>query len=114
MVFHILLISTQIGKLLQCICVSTPTLASPSCDNICSRHIHFLAGCISGYTELPRAKKIPTSSDTSVVDTTTPVKTGDATVSSKFVVDEHFIDPDNNCEDCTRMVYTPGSQKEAE
>jgi PKD repeat protein len=54
-----------------------------------------------------------TTTDTAIVDTATPVKVGDATVSSKFVIDNHFVDPDNNCEFCTRMVYTPGSQEEA-
>ena len=51
--------------------------------------------------------------DASIEDTATPVREADAKVSSKLLIDNGFIDPDNNCELCTRMVYTPGSKSEA-
>ena len=51
--------------------------------------------------------------DASIEDTATPIREADAIVSSKLLIDNGFIDPDNNCELCTRMVYTPGSKSEA-
>jgi PKD repeat protein len=45
--------------------------------------------------------------------TAIPVKVGDATTSSRLIIDNNFIDPSHNCERCTRMVYTPGPQQEA-
>ena len=45
--------------------------------------------------------------------TAVPVKVGDATTSSRLIIDNNFIDPSHNCERCTRMVYTPGPQQEA-
>jgi PKD repeat protein len=48
-----------------------------------------------------------------IEDTTTPVKVGDATVSTNLVVNNAFIDPEHHCEGCTRMVYTPGALDEA-
>ena len=36
---------------------------------------------------------------------------GDAEAGSRFLkVDEDFVDPENHCEFCTRVQYTPGSQ----
>ena len=51
--------------------------------------------------------------DVSLEDSATPVREGDAKTTSRLVIDNSFIDPDNSCELCTRMVYTPGSQDEA-
>ena len=56
---------------------------------------------------------INTTQAFSLETTATPVKEADATVSSNFVLTKDFSDPDNNCEFCTRMVYTPGSKDEA-
>ena len=56
---------------------------------------------------------INTTQAFSIETTATPVKEADATVSSNFVLTKDFSDPDNNCEFCTRMVYTPGSKDEA-
>ena len=54
-----------------------------------------------------------TKADLPIEGTATPVKAGDATISSRLVIDNNFVDPSNNCERCTRMVYTPGPQQEA-
>ena len=43
----------------------------------------------------------------------TPIREADAKQTSRFVIDNSFVDPYNNCEICTRMVYTPGPQEEA-
>ena len=43
----------------------------------------------------------------------TPVKEADAKISSQFTVTNNFVDPDNNCEFCTRIVYSPGKEGEA-
>jgi PKD repeat protein len=51
--------------------------------------------------------------DVSLEDSATPVREGDAKTASRLVIDNSFIDPDNSCELCTRMVYTPGSNDEA-
>jgi hypothetical protein len=48
-----------------------------------------------------------------IEDSAIPVRAGDAVSKSKLVIDNNFINPSQNCEGCTRIVYTPGSQKEA-
>ena len=52
-------------------------------------------------------------SEVPIEGTAIPVKVGDATTSSRLLIDNNFINPSNNCERCTRMVYTPGPQQEA-
>ena len=53
------------------------------------------------------------TADTSIEDSATAVKAGDATVASSLIINNNFIDPSHNCEGCTKMVYTPGSRQEA-
>jgi len=45
--------------------------------------------------------------------TASPIKVGDATTSSRLTIDNNFVDPSHNCERCTKLVYTPGPQREA-
>ncbi len=45
--------------------------------------------------------------------TATPIREADAETASKFVIDNNFIDPDNGCEFCTKIAYTPGKEMEA-
>jgi hypothetical protein len=49
----------------------------------------------------------------SIEETATPVKVADARVSSKFLINNNFVDPDNNCESCTMITYSPGKEGEA-
>src|SRR6476619_3273380 len=51
--------------------------------------------------------------DTSIEDSATAVKVGDAKTASRLVIIKDFVDSEHNCEFCTRMEYTPGSQREA-
>ena len=48
-----------------------------------------------------------------IENTATPIREADAKVSSRFSIDNNFVDPDNNCEFCTRIVYTPGNEGDA-
>ena len=48
-----------------------------------------------------------------IENTATPIREADAKVSSRFSIDNNFVDPDNNCEFCTRIVYTPGKEGDA-
>ena len=59
--------------------------------------------------------KVPenTTQGFSIEQTATPVKEADAKLPSKFVINKDFTDPDNNCEFCTAMIYTPGTNEEA-
>ena len=77
--------------------------------------IIYLAGTFSNANAAPDngTAAADTVLDASIEDTATPIREADAIVSSKLLIDNGFIDPDNNCELCTRMVYTPGSKSEA-
>ena len=45
-----------------------------------------------------------------IEDYATTVKEGDAKTTSKLVIDNDYIDSDNSCELCTKIVYTPGTK----
>ena len=58
-------------------------------------------------------QSVNTTQGSSIEETATPVKEADAKTASKFVLNKDFTDPDNNCEFCTAMIYTPGVNEEA-
>lgn len=62
------------------------------------------------------SQNTPSSSSTiqafSIEHSAPIVKAGDA-ASSKFIINRDFVDPDNNCEFCTAMIYNPGIKHEA-
>ena len=58
-------------------------------------------------------QSVNTTQGTSIEESATPVKEADAKTPSNFVINKDFTDPDNNCEFCTVMIYTPGVNEEA-
>ncbi len=60
-----------------------------------------------------KSSTISTIQAANIEETATPVKVADARMSSKLLIDNKFVDPDNNCEFCTRIQYTPGKEGEA-
>jgi hypothetical protein len=41
------------------------------------------------------------------------VRQGDAKIPSRFLINSEFVDPDNNCDFCTMVNYTPSMKHEA-
>jgi hypothetical protein len=49
----------------------------------------------------------------SIEDNAAIVREGDAKRASNLIIQKNYIDPQNHCEGCTRIEYTPGSLREA-
>ena len=58
-------------------------------------------------------QSVNTTARSSIEESATPVKEARCQNSSKFVLNKDFSNPDNNCEFCTAMIYSPGVNEEA-
>ena len=72
-----------------------------------------LAYLAFGYADVNAQSSENNTQGFSIEESATPVKEADAKVSSRFVLNKDYTDPDNNCEFCTAMIYTPGRDEEA-